>query len=70
MPDYLRDRWQDIAWAAVLAVIFAVVVEMLAITSRLRGLIRRLKNKMAERSAATLLAARGASKSIQRCTYE
>jgi hypothetical protein len=51
---YIAVPWSDIVWAAGFALVFAVILDLLAIGSRLRAWIRNLKNKWSERSAAQL----------------
>jgi hypothetical protein len=52
--NWLVLHWSEIGWAALFALIVGVVLELLDFRSRLRAVIRRIKNKQSERSAAQL----------------
>jgi hypothetical protein len=62
--NFIVRNWQGIA----LAVVVGVIVDLLAIGSRLRAGIRRIKNKLAERSV-TRLQKRIKQLETQRDTY-
>lgn len=50
----LGHHWQEIVFAAVLAVVFAVIVDLLRVSSRIREGWRWIKDKLAESSIAAL----------------
>lgn len=54
--QFLSNRWPDIGLAIVLAVVFAIIADLMRIGSRIREAIRHFKNRLAERSVARLRA--------------
>jgi hypothetical protein len=52
--DFIASHWLDIALAAFFAIFFGLILDLFTPGSRLRAVIRHIKNKLSEQSAERL----------------
>ena len=52
--DFIASHWFEIVLAAIFAIVFGLILDLFTPGSRLRAVIRHIKNKLSERSAERL----------------